>query len=405
MRNQTLSTVFAVTLTLAGRAGALANDVDLATRMDREIDRALTERRIVGTVVIVVEDGSVAYHRAAGYADREGQRTMREDEIFRLASLSKPIVSAAAMALIERGRLTLDDPITKWLPSFQPKGSDGDIPVIKIRDLLTHTAGLSYSFLEPEDGPYGRAGVSDGLGQPGLSMEEELNRITAAGLAYEPGSKWRYSVAIDVLGAIISKVAGESLPEAVKHLVTGPLGMSETGFTTAIKDRLAVPYADGKPEPIRMSDPQHVPFRNLTGVTYSPSRIFDPTSFPSGGAGMVGTAKDFVRFLEAIRQSGGNILKPATTELMMTNQIGSIEVTNQPGWGFGFGAAVLEEPETARSPQSQGSWAWGGAYGSSFFIDPKRRLTVVALTNTALEGMFGAFPKDIRNAVYGTPTK
>jgi CubicO group peptidase (beta-lactamase class C family) len=326
---------------------------------------------------------------------------MREGAMFRLASLSKPIVSAAAMALVERGRLDLQDPVPKWLPDFRPQTKDGSVPFITIRHLLTHTAGLSYGFLQPSDGAYHRAGVSDGLDRSGISLDEEVRRIAAAGLGCEPGTKWGYSVAIDVLGAVIAKVAGEPLPEAVRHLVTAPLALDDTGFLVADETRLAVPYLDGKPEPARMEDPQVVPFRGPGVISFSPSRVFDRTSFPSGGAGMVSTANDYVRFLEALRLGGGPLLKASTVQQITANQIGDLSPTNLPAWGFGYGAIVLKDKALAKSPQTPGTWTFNSATGQSFFVDPERKLTVVAFTNTALEGGFGAFPIEIRDAVYG----
>ncbi len=140
-------------------------------KLDGVIDSALAERRIVGTVVLVSQGGELRYHRAAGLADREAGIPMREGAIFRLASLTKPIVSAAALALAERGPLSLDDTVAKWIPEFRPSLEDGTKPEIAIRQLLNHTAGFRYGFHEPEDGPYHRAQVSDGLDQPGLTIK------------------------------------------------------------------------------------------------------------------------------------------------------------------------------------------------------------------------------------------
>jgi CubicO group peptidase (beta-lactamase class C family) len=288
-----------VGLTTVGAAHAL-DAGDLKQRVDAAMDRAIAEHRIVGAVVDVLRDGEPVYRRAAGYADRETGEPMREDTIFRIASLSKPLVSAAALALVEQGRLNLADPVTKWLPEFRPRMADGTTPIITIHHLLTHTAGLTYGFLQPPEGSYHLAGVSDGLDRSGLGLDEELRRIAAAGLAYEPGTRWGYSIAIDVLGAVIAKASGEPLPDTVRRLITVPLGMSDSGFAVSDVHRLAAPYANEKPEPVRMADPQLVRFRGEAFVRFSPSRALDATAFPSGGAGMVGTAGEFVRFVEAI---------------------------------------------------------------------------------------------------------
>jgi CubicO group peptidase (beta-lactamase class C family) len=380
------------------------NDVNppaLSAKVDRVIDEALASDRIVGAVVLISRDGRLVYQRAAGLADRETGQAMQLDTLFRLASLTKPIVSTAAMILVERGQLSLEDPVTRWLTDFRPALSNGERPTITIRQLLTHTSGLNYGFLQPPGSEYHRAGVSDGMDEPGRSMEDNLARLASVALMFRPGAAWQYSLSLDVLGAVIERVNGCALPEAVERLVTEPLGMKDTGFAVRDADRLAVPYADGPHRPVRMGDPHIVPFAEGAGIVMAPSRAFDSSSYPSGGAGMVGTAPEFLRLLETLRHGGGSMLKPDTAASMMRNQIGDLPVNARgPGWAFGFGAAVLKDPEQAGSPQSAGAWGWGGVYGHSWFIDPAQKLIVVGLTNTTIEGMAGHFPTDLRNAVY-----
>ena len=162
-----------------------------------------------------------------------------------------------------------------------------------------------------------------------------------------------------------------------------------------------MPYADGSP-PFPMGETCVVPFAELSGIRFAPGRAFDAASFPSGGAGMVGTAGEFLAFLEAIRTGGGGIVSSETARQMMTNQTGDLAiVTNGPGWGFGFGGAVLLDPTAANSPHSPGVWLWGGVYGHSWFVDPARALSVVVMTNTAIEGMSGPFAVDVAAAVQG----
>ena len=376
------------------------------TSVDDAITGALSDNRIVGTVVLIARDSELVYQRTAGLADRESGKVMNSDTLFRLSSVTKPIVCAAAMALVERDELSLESRVDRWLPEFQPKLPSGESPEITIRHLLTHTAGLDYRFQQPSDGPYARANVSDGFDQPGLSLQENIRRISSAPLANRPGVAWQYSVAIDVLGAVMERAAGKSLPEIVAERITRPLGMSDTSFTVADSNRLAVPYADAKPSPKRMSDGDVVPLPFMpgaAGITFYPSRVFDPTSFPSGGGGMIGSAYDLLRFFETIRRGGGSILSNESTAQMMRNQTANLSSNAQgpgPGLGFGFGGAVLVDPSAAGSPQSRGTWQWGGVYGHSWFVDPERHLTVIALTNTALEGLFGRFPIELRDAVY-----
>lgn len=370
--------------------------------LDPVIDRALGEQRIVGAVVRVAVDGDLVYRRAAGFADREAQTAMRDDAVFRLSSITKPVVSAAALSLVEQGRLQLDDEVTRWLPAFRPRLADGTRPPITIHQLLSHTAGLGYGFLETAQGPHHQAGVSDGLDQPGLSLAENLRRLATVPLHHAPGSAWRYSLATDVLGGVIEQVTGRTLPEVVAQRVTAPLAMHDTGFEVADPARLATPYVDARPQPLRMRDPQLIPFGAWAGIRFAPGRVFDRGSYASGGSGLLGTADDVLAFLEALRGDGG-ILRAQTLQAMRANQTGTLPISLQgAGWGFGYGFAVVTDPLAARTPQSAGSCQWGGVYGHSWFVDPARRLSVVTLTNTAIEGMAGALPTRIRNAVYAS---
>jgi len=206
---------------------ARSGDGSLAEGVDAAINSALVDKRLVGTVVLIARDGELVYNRAAGLADRENGVAMREDAIFRLASITKPIATITAMRLVEQGRIGLDDPITKWLPDFRPRLPDGGEATILIRHLLTHTSGLGYTFAEEQDGPYHRAGVSDGLDTPGRSVTDNLQRLASAPLLFAPGENWRYSLAMDVIGGIIEKETGGALGDAVAELVMKPLGLSE----------------------------------------------------------------------------------------------------------------------------------------------------------------------------------
>ena len=383
---------------LAPAAGAELTG-EARSRIDGAIDRAITEKRIVGAVVLVSHDGKLVYQRAAGLADRESKRPMQINSVFRLSSVSKPIVSAAALALVDQGKLSLDDPVTKWLPDFRPKLASGAAPTITVRQLLTHTSGLGYKFAEKPGTAYYQAGVSDGFDELRIGLDENVRRLATVPLFNSPGEAFRYGLSIDVLGAVLEKASGKALPQAVSELVTQPLGLRDTAFWAKDPARLAVPYHDSKPEPARMDDPYSMSFGEGGRMTYSPARALDAKAYPSGGAGMVGTAPDVMRLLETIRAGGKPILKAETAASMMRNQIGSLTGLG-PGVGFGFGGAVVVDPASAKTPQSPGTWQWGGVYGHSWFVDPERKLTVVALTNTALEGMWGKFTTDVRDAVY-----
>jgi CubicO group peptidase (beta-lactamase class C family) len=373
--------------------------VGLKARLDRAIDSAIEDRRIVGTVVVVAERGDIVYSRAAGFADREPGRSMQENCIFLLASVAKPIVTAAALRLIESGRMGLGDSVRRWLPGFQPRLADGRVPEIAIHHLLTHSAGLTYVFVEPPDGPYHRLRISSGFDRSDADLDEIVRRISAAPLSYEPGCGWGYSMAIDVLGAVIEKATQQTLPQAVADLVLNPLHMNDTGFAVVDTGRLVAHYADGQPEPRRMADDDQVEFFGRP-VSFCPVRLLEQRAFPSGGAGMAGTASDVLKFLETLRSGG--LLHPETRNAMFEVQARTRAQAEGPGWEFGFGGAVLVDPAAAGTPQARGTLQWNGAYGHKWFIDPAHELTVVALTNTAFEGMIGRFTVDVRNAVYAT---
>ena len=219
-------------------------------------------------------------------------------------------------------------------------------------------------------------------------------------LSFEPGTQWAYSFATDILGTIIAKVHGGTLEDAVVHFVTGPLGMTDTRFHVTDNNRLAVAYADSLPIPIRMPDPWLDSDDSGWTIAYSPSRIFNPRAFQSGGAGMAGTATDFMAFLEVMRTGGGGVLKPDTVATVFANQIGSLD-TDTPGVKFGYFGGIFDNPAMAGTPHSKGTVQWGGVYGHNWFIDPAKQLSVLSFTNNALEGCMGEFPQRITEAVYG----
>jgi CubicO group peptidase (beta-lactamase class C family) len=377
----------------APAAPAFVADAALTQRLDAVIARTLAEQRLVGTVVLVAQHGQSLYRREAG-------RPMREDAIFLLASVTKPIVTAALLRLVEQDRVALTDPVTRWLPGFRPRLADGSTPTITLHQLLTHSAGLTYDFMEPADSPYHAQGISNGLDAPGISLDENLRRIAEATLNFAPGQGWGYSMAIDVLGAVIAAVTGQSLPAAVAELVTGPLAMCDTAFAVVDPARLAVPYGDTEPVPQRMNSEQTVYYAGAP-VRFAPGRLFDPQAFPSGGGGMAGTAGDVLTLLEAIRCGDTPVLGPTSVERVFQPHIGAAAETQGPGWGFGYGGAYLVDPLAAQSPQHVGTLQWGGAYGHHWFVDSTAGLSVVALTNTAFEGMAGQFTVELRDAVYG----
>ncbi len=364
-------------------------------RLDAAVRRAIAENRIVGAVLIVRSNGELVYETAQGLADRETGRSMKADAIFRLSSLTKPIVASTILALADAGKLSLDDMATTHLPYFRPRMVDGSAPDITIHHLLTHTSGLSSAnILSPAE-------EASGVNRWLLSTEEILARLAALPLLFAPGTGWFYGPGIDVLGAIAGKLVGGLPEDAIRQYVTDPLRMVDSRFSVTDRGRLAAAYADGDSGPVLMGNPHSVP--NMWGgtTTYDPDRIFDAQAFQSGGGGMAGTARDFMALLETLRTGGGAILNPETIRTALSDQTPQLAHAQAPGWKFGYFGAFLDDPQAARSPAPRGTVRWGGIYGHNWFIDPVNGLSVLSMSNTGLEGSDGAYRTEISNAVYG----
>jgi CubicO group peptidase (beta-lactamase class C family) len=355
--------------------------MSLQQRLDGVIDAALGAR-IVGCVVLVQRGGQAVYARAAGLADREAGRAMGRDAIFRLASVTKPIVAACALRMVDLGLLTLDDAVTDYLPYFRPLSPDGAERPILIRHLLSHTSGLSYN---------GPGYYSRGLAGPLLGFEQNLQAVAADGLLFAPGTGWEYGMSIDVLGGVLAAINGSDLAGVVARYVTGPLSMANTAFGVADLARLAHPYADGRP-PVRMEGQMVV-----SGTPFSVPRVLEPHAPQSGGAGMAGTADDVLRLLEALR---GDFLSPALREAAFANQIGDLP-RRDAGKRFGYLGAVVTDPAAAGTKMPAGAVDWGGAWGHNWVVDLRSATTIVCCTNTTFEGCNGPFREEVAAAVFG----
>ena len=345
-------------------------------QLDRVIEAALGSR-IVGCVVLVRQGGHEVYARAAGLADREAGRAMALDAVFRLASVTKPVVAACVLRMVDLGFLRLDDPVTRFLPDFRPRNPDGSEAVITIRQLLTHTSGLTYG---------GGGDFPRGLSGPLIALDEVMRRLAAEPLMFAPGTGWEYGMSIDVLGAVVAAVNGSDVAGAVARYVTGPLGMVDTVFGVSDVARLAVPYHDGPP-PIRMEG--EVTFSE---TPFSVPRIFQDAP-QSGGAGMAGTAGDVMRLLEALR---GDFLSAGLRAAAFANQIG--DLPREAGKRFGYLGAITV---AAGAVMPVGAVDWGGAWGHNWVVDRASGTTIVVCTNTTFEGCNGPFREEVARAVFG----
>jgi CubicO group peptidase (beta-lactamase class C family) len=361
--------------------------VGVPERADAVID-AVLGNNIVGCVVLINQGGERVYARAAGFADREAGRKTTEDTIFRLASVTKPIVAATALRMVDLGLLSLDDPVSKYLPFFTPRAPDGTIPAILIRHLLTHSSGLTYGSI-PDD----VTGGSDT--KPVIPLEENLRRLAKARLQFAPGTKWEYGTSIDVLGGVLGAIEGDisNVDAAVSKYVSGPLGMKDTRFGITDVSRLAYPYADGTSAPIRMSDPQRMSGSDGNVSIMSPGRIFKTGYTQCGGSAMAGTAGDFMKLLQAVR---GDFLSAPLREQAFRGHI----VMDRPGSEFPLLGARIVDPKEAGWPKAD-LIQWGGIWGNNWIVDLTTETVLVVYTNTMWSGCNGRFRDEMRDAVFG----
>ncbi|MEE4124976.1 serine hydrolase domain-containing protein [Pseudomonas viridiflava] len=355
--------------------------------------------QIVGGVLLVAQGGVLRYVSARGWADRERRVSVTRDTRFRLASLTKLLTSVAVLQLCEQGILSLDAPVTDWLPAFRPRLGDGREPVITLRHLLSHSSGLGYGFEQPPGNAYALAGVSDGLDRMAFDLQENLTRLAKLPLLFEPGTAWGYSLATDVLGAVIEQGTGRGLSQVIDEQVARPLGMASTSFRQD-QGRLARAYKDGAGAPERIGDGDVLVLESGT-ARVSSGRVYDAQAYESGGAGMLGTADDYLKLLECLRLDGAPLLNSVSTAALLSNAIGKVTLKGRgAGWTFGLGPVILADPLAAGQRQGAGTWSWCGVYGSHYWVDPVSEISLVVLTNTAVAGAWGRFADALVEAVY-----
>ena len=341
----------------------------LAAALQSRVDAG----HIPGAVALIGRRGRIGYLRAFGRRDPAAPDPMETDAIFRIYSMTKPIVSVAAMMLWEEGRFLLSDPVANYIPEFAAvKLADGAAPcrAITIQDLLRHTSGLTYEFRGT--GPVHQAYVAARIARRNQTNAEQAVALAALPLLHEPGTHWEYSRSTDVLGRVVEVIAGAPLDAVLAERVLRPLGMADSGFfvPSAALGRLADGFA---------RDPDSGAEVALLGVR-------EPPRFQSGGGGMVATATDYGRFLAMLLDggvfAGRRLLGRKTLALMTADHLGGIPVAADllaPGHGFGLGFAVRLAAGMAPFPGSIGSYFWGGAAGTTFWVDPAERMFAVLM--------------------------
>lgn len=394
MLRSTLRTPVIVAVALYTAAAALAQ-LPMASKPEEvgfsskrletahEVFKANVEaKRSPGSVLLIARNGKIAFYDAVGFQDRAAGTPMKKDSIFRIASMSKPITTVAAMILAEEGKIDVGAPVAQYLPEFKdvkvgPEGAPPKRPMT-IQDLMRHTSGLTYGLFgnSPVDQMYRKAPIFTAP-----SLEAMVKTIASMPLLHQPGEFWEYSVGVDVLGRVVEVASGKDLDTFVHERITGPLKMADTGFWVKPESLSRLAKADGA---------QNAPFEDATKK---------PNIF-SGGGGMLSTAGDYARFCQMLLNGGElegvRILSPKTIALMTSDQLDSKVERHTPvalaltsfgpipemGTSFGLGFAVRVDPGRNPMPGSVGDYSWTGISGTLFWVDPQTKLVAVLLTQS-----------------------
>ncbi len=366
-------------------------------RIGDHMKRYIDAGKIAGTLTLVARRGQVAYLEPLGHLEIERRRPVTADAVWRIYSMTKPITSVGLMMLYEEGRFQLDDPVHRFIPSWQNLRVfvGGNYPTFKtapverpmtMRDLLSHTSGLTYGFMERTnvDAAYRQLGVADQT-RSGYTVQDMVETLAELPLEFSPGTRWNYSVATDVIGHLIEVISGQRLDAYLRERILDRLGMRDTGFVLEDEQvaRFAANYERQGDGSLKMIDnPEQSSYRKR--------------SFFSGGGGLLSTAPDYFRFTSMMQNMGEleglRLLGRKTVELMTMNhlpggqdltdlaQAGMFTETAYAGVGFGLGFSVAQSPARAQILGSAGEFAWGGAASTAFWIDPAEDLIVIFMT-------------------------
>ena len=361
-------------------------------RLSDRIEEGVKNNELPGAVVLIARNGKIVMFDAYGFRDKEAKAPMKTDAIFRIASMTKPITTVAAMILMEEGKLSLADPVSKYIPAFadtkvsvQKKNADGTVELslepqfrpMTVQDLMRHTSGLTYG--AAGSNPVKQSYMDMKVMVPDQTNAQMAEKLSKLALLYQPGTHWEYSMSTDVLGRVVEVASGTTLDKYIEEHITKPLKMGDTGFEAAPdkKDRGAKPQKEGPKNEMP----------NIPEITLK-------TTWKSGGGGMVSTAADYARFLQMFANGGqldgARILSRKTIDLMTADHLPpdiimgddmyrfeALEPSKRMGQGFGLGFAVRNDQGRSPLPGSPNDYYWGGAYGTYFWHDPRERMYVV----------------------------
>jgi len=373
----------------------------LHAQMQQEVD----QKQLAGVVTLLARHGKVAELRAYGKKDLASGAPMTTDTIFRIFSMTKPVTGAAMMMLYEQGKWLPKDPISKYIPEFAHlkvfKGVDANGKMIledpvhppTMEELMTHTAGFTYGVFG--DGPVDKLYQSTGVMQS-KSLQDMIDKLAKIPLLYQPGTRWVYSVSMDIQGYIIEKLTGQTFPDFLEQRLFGPLGMKDTAFFVPKEkwNRFATLYVQAPNGEIVLG-----PANAGLGTDFTSQPVM-----PSGGGGLTSTAQDYLRFAQMLLNGGEldgvRILSPASVQLMSTNHLAPSLMTGEfsigpevirPGMGWGYDCAVFNDPAMANEPVGKGTYFWFGAADTWFWIDPTNDLIFIGMT----QRMFGGTAPDV----------
>jgi CubicO group peptidase (beta-lactamase class C family) len=383
-------------------------------RIDTLLNNYINKNYLTGAVTIVVKDNQLIQYKGYGFADAESKKPMKNDAIFRIMSQTKAITSVGIMILYEQGKLLLDEPIFHFIPEFQnpvvlDKYNAADttyttVPAkrnITFRDLLTHTSGLDYADIGTRTGNsiYAKAGIPSGLGYFNASLLDKMKVLARQPLLFQPGEKWQYGLNSDLLGCLIEVISGKTLDEFFRINIFEPLGMKDTYFNVpeTKANRLASVYTEDSLH--RIIKWSHT-FRRI-----DPDYPTMKKTYFSGGAGLSSTAYDYAVFMQMLLNggvyNGHRILAPRTVELMTSGQLDFLYNGND---NFGLGFAITSAKSALRNARNEGSFSWGGYYGTTYWADPKEHLVCLILTQHT-PNSHGEISQKFENIVYASLNK
>ncbi len=362
---------------------------DSLAKIDQMVMEFVTAKKYPGAVTLIAKNGKIVYESEVGWSDSTRTEPYRKDHLFRMASMTKPIVSVAAMQLVEAGKLKLDDPVGKYIPSFSETEvltdfnpsdttwvSSATTTTPTIHQLLTHTAGVPYGFANPQinGAILAKHGVPDLSTHLPMTIEETAAKLGNLPLMHEPGAKWMYGLNTDVLGRVVEVASGMALDDYIRQNITQPIGVDNLDFyfSDSLTNKLTKVYLS-TPEGTFTQAPSNM------GPFYIPNYPTEGAkTYLSGGSGMTGTARDYFLFCQAMLNNGqlgdAQILQPETAKSMHKNQLDTISFPWGTG-GFGYGFHVAGKD----SQRAKGTYSWGGAFSTTFWIDPTNELIVIQL--------------------------